>query len=315
MQHLDEGTIHAWLDGALSADEAASVDAHARTCAECAAMVAEARGLIAGASRIVSSLDVVRGNVIPSTAATAPGRGKSVWHRLRMTPARSAIAATLLVGVASMFAVREQRVREATPTVEVPHVVDTAIKLEAARVPEPAQSAQSAQSAKPAKPATKKREAPAPKTSVASPPMQALRSTEVAADSSATAQRRMATTAMSARAAVAGAPPPVANVADVRAPASIGCYRIAFDSSWARVFPERFALSLNERGQQVVSVPHLADSVLVGADWHSTPQATTVVRLTAPERATITFGADGVGQLRAENRTSPANVQRVPCDR
>jgi anti-sigma factor RsiW len=28
MQHLDEGTIHSWLDGALSAEEAARVSAH-----------------------------------------------------------------------------------------------------------------------------------------------------------------------------------------------------------------------------------------------------------------------------------------------
>jgi anti-sigma factor RsiW len=29
MQHPDEGTIHAWLDGALSPEEAARVEAHA----------------------------------------------------------------------------------------------------------------------------------------------------------------------------------------------------------------------------------------------------------------------------------------------
>ena len=86
----------------------------------------------------------------------------------------------------------------------------------------------------------------------------------------------------------------------------------------ARAFPERFVLSSNERGQAVVSVSRsealAADSVLVGADWQAS-NATTVVRLVAPERATITFGPDGVGQLQVENRTSPAKVQRVRCDR
>jgi Putative zinc-finger len=57
MQHLDEGMVHAWLDGALSADEAARVERHAAECADCAALVAEARGLVAGASRILSALD------------------------------------------------------------------------------------------------------------------------------------------------------------------------------------------------------------------------------------------------------------------
>src|SRR4051812_32564270 len=65
MQHLDEGTIHAWLDGALSPDEGAAVEQHAQQCAECASLVAEARGMIAGAARIVGALDIVPGGVIP----------------------------------------------------------------------------------------------------------------------------------------------------------------------------------------------------------------------------------------------------------
>ena len=42
MQHPEEGTIHAWLDGALPADEAAAAEAHVAGCSECAARVAEA---------------------------------------------------------------------------------------------------------------------------------------------------------------------------------------------------------------------------------------------------------------------------------
>ncbi|HMA24081.1 MAG TPA: zf-HC2 domain-containing protein, partial [Gemmatimonadaceae bacterium] len=66
MQHLDEGTVHAWLDGALSGDEAAAVAKHVAECGECAAMVAEARGMIAAAGNIISALDGVRGGVIPA---------------------------------------------------------------------------------------------------------------------------------------------------------------------------------------------------------------------------------------------------------
>ncbi len=47
MQHLDEGTIHAWLDGQLPRDEALEVEAHVAECRQCADAVAEARGLIA----------------------------------------------------------------------------------------------------------------------------------------------------------------------------------------------------------------------------------------------------------------------------
>jgi hypothetical protein len=104
MQHLDEGTIHAWLDGALPTTEAREVEQHVADCAECAATVAEARGLVAGASRIVSSLDVVRGNVIPKKPAG--GAGKSLWHSLRLTPARAALAATLMIAVSTLLTVR-----------------------------------------------------------------------------------------------------------------------------------------------------------------------------------------------------------------
>ena len=55
--HPDEGTIHAWLDDALTAEESARIEEHVSSCASCAAAVAEARGLIAGASRVVAMLD------------------------------------------------------------------------------------------------------------------------------------------------------------------------------------------------------------------------------------------------------------------
>jgi len=105
MQHLDEGTIHAWLDGALAEREAAVVAAHVAECRDCAALVAEARGMIAAAANIVSALDTVRGGVIPMSAPTSAGQ-HSLWRRLRLTPARAALAATLLIAVASLLSVR-----------------------------------------------------------------------------------------------------------------------------------------------------------------------------------------------------------------
>lgn len=55
--HVDEGTVHTWLDGMFAADDAARVAAHVAECAACGAMVAEARGLVAGAGRVVGALD------------------------------------------------------------------------------------------------------------------------------------------------------------------------------------------------------------------------------------------------------------------
>ena len=56
MQHPDEGMIHTWLDGELSAEEAAALESHVAECEECKASVAEARGFIAASSRIIGTL-------------------------------------------------------------------------------------------------------------------------------------------------------------------------------------------------------------------------------------------------------------------
>jgi anti-sigma factor RsiW len=107
MQHPDEGMIHSWLDGALSADEAARVEAHVKDCPECAAAVAEARGFIAAASRILTALDNAPRGVIP---AAAPKK--------RVDPIVWRIAATLLVVAGGTFAVLRSGGREAaTPAV------------------------------------------------------------------------------------------------------------------------------------------------------------------------------------------------------
>ena len=142
MQHLDEGTIHAWLDGALDAAEVARVEQHARACASCAAAVAEARGLVAGASRILSALDQVPGNVVPSAggggggpehdigSAMARRRARAgegtLWRALRLTPARAAAAAVLIVAAGTVIVARQQGDRLAVQSVEMVSMDTTA---------------------------------------------------------------------------------------------------------------------------------------------------------------------------------------------
>lgn len=107
MQHPDEGIIHAWLDGALVPAESARIEAHVADCSQCAAAVAEARGLIAASSRIVGHLDAVPGNVIPVAGAATPVRKlwiRSTWPAL--------IAASVLVAV-GVVANRGRTSREA----------------------------------------------------------------------------------------------------------------------------------------------------------------------------------------------------------
>jgi hypothetical protein len=96
MQHLDEGTIHSWLDGALSAEESARVEAHVSECPQCAAAVAEARGFIAASSRILTALDHAPRGVVPVAPQVR------WWNR---TAWRTA-AAMLVVAAGSLVVVR-----------------------------------------------------------------------------------------------------------------------------------------------------------------------------------------------------------------
>ncbi len=56
MPHLDEGHIHALLDGELTAAEREVAEEHLRACAECQQLVTEARSLFAEADRLVEAL-------------------------------------------------------------------------------------------------------------------------------------------------------------------------------------------------------------------------------------------------------------------
>lgn len=119
--HPTEGTIHAWIDGALDLDESTGVETHVAGCAECAARVAEARGLVAGASRIVGLLDEMPVATLRSEppvraeSMATPGAPGSVWRMLRVTPARAAIAAGLIV-VVGITLTRDRVAVEQTPS-------------------------------------------------------------------------------------------------------------------------------------------------------------------------------------------------------
>ena len=97
--HVDEGTIHAWLDGQLDDEQSARLQAHIARCGACAAHVAEARGLIAGASRVVGMLDEKPSPMVRPAPTPTSGTDLSVWRLLRVTPARASIAAMLVVAV------------------------------------------------------------------------------------------------------------------------------------------------------------------------------------------------------------------------
>jgi hypothetical protein len=58
MPHVDEGTLHALLDGELAPDELAEVRLHFATCPSCAGRLDEARQLLAETERLVSALQM-----------------------------------------------------------------------------------------------------------------------------------------------------------------------------------------------------------------------------------------------------------------
>lgn len=89
MPHPDEGTIQSLLDGELPADERARLELHFRSCADCAARLAEAREFHQEADRLVEMV------VVPQPPARSRGR---------RTPVRTlAWAASIVVAVAAGY--------------------------------------------------------------------------------------------------------------------------------------------------------------------------------------------------------------------
>jgi hypothetical protein len=95
--HPEQGTLHAWVEGELDSAEHQRVEAHLAECARCSEAVAEARGLIAGASRIVAALDGAPAGVVPSR-----------MRRPRFVPARWAAAAAVLLFAATSVVVSRE---------------------------------------------------------------------------------------------------------------------------------------------------------------------------------------------------------------
>jgi len=120
--HVTEPTVHAWLDGALAGADADAVSAHVAACADCGALAAEVRGVIAASVRIVGLLDAApaRPRVVGG-GGSAPGTPPRAWYR---RPAVLSMAAMLLlaVGVRTVWqgGAGNPRLRAVEATVEAP---------------------------------------------------------------------------------------------------------------------------------------------------------------------------------------------------
>jgi anti-sigma factor RsiW len=76
MSHVDEGTLHAYLDGELPSSERTAVETHLAQCASCRATLDEARALLERASSLLGS-------------ARPPERAVPPFEELRRAPKRS----------------------------------------------------------------------------------------------------------------------------------------------------------------------------------------------------------------------------------
>jgi putative zinc finger protein len=72
MSHLDEGTLHALLDGELDLAEVSEIQGHLGSCVACGARLQEVKQFLAESDRLVAALEVPAGPAISASAAESP---------------------------------------------------------------------------------------------------------------------------------------------------------------------------------------------------------------------------------------------------
>ncbi|HEX9611810.1 MAG TPA: carboxypeptidase regulatory-like domain-containing protein [Gemmatimonadales bacterium] len=124
MLHADDGTLHAYLDGELSALEVARLEAHLAECAPCRARLDEERDVVARSSRILALAEPPERAAPPLHQLRHP---RLAW-RLRVPLAWAASAAVLLVS--GWLVIGTIGSRQAAPLSEVPQSGVLALKAE-----------------------------------------------------------------------------------------------------------------------------------------------------------------------------------------
>lgn len=93
MSHLDEGTLHALLDGELAGAEHREVEAHLGACASCRAALEEAKALFAEADALVAKVDLPPSGTTRTPPLAGGGTRRGIpWQRV-------GLAATVLLAV------------------------------------------------------------------------------------------------------------------------------------------------------------------------------------------------------------------------
>ncbi len=113
MSHVDDGALHAYLDGELSAVERSRVEGHLADCLACRERLEEERALIARAGELLALAAPPARDLPPFEDIRRPAR---LWWQVRMP---LAWAATVVLALATGWFLGGERVREAPVNVNV----------------------------------------------------------------------------------------------------------------------------------------------------------------------------------------------------
>ena len=117
MSHVEEGTLHAMLDGELTGTEATAVKAHLDQCAQCRALLDEVKEFVAEADTLIVTLDEHTALAAPLPRSPAEEGGQAEgryggsgrpWYR---QPQFLAAAATITLAIGAGYiglALRDQ---------------------------------------------------------------------------------------------------------------------------------------------------------------------------------------------------------------
>ena len=134
MSHVDEGTLHAYLDGELSPPERTALEIHLAQCASCGARLAEERSLIERASAVLGGARPSERPAPPLSELASPRRRGRRILGARL-PFAWAATVVLALGIGYYLHAPESRVAPAQEPQAVATNVPAADKLEARDLP------------------------------------------------------------------------------------------------------------------------------------------------------------------------------------
>src|SRR5881296_386352 len=97
MSHVDEGTLHAYLDGELPSADRKTVEAHLAQCDTCRAALTEARALVERATALLGSARPAERPAPPLEQLRRESK-RSPWHVRRSFAWAASIALALGIG-------------------------------------------------------------------------------------------------------------------------------------------------------------------------------------------------------------------------